>query len=415
LREPASEVRRALPFMLTGAVTGLMSLAMLIGVLLVVPLLLIGVGWFVLPTAIRGLRWTAGLDRRRVGAFTGTALPELYPSTEGSLLDQVRIALLDPSTRRDLGWLVVHGLSGTVLGLLSVALPLSALNALLVPSYWWAFPVDDPVTSPYPVTSWALALTMPLIAVAYAALALWLVPRLAKWQVSWARAWLAPTQAAQLTKRVSELAASRAAALEAHGAELRRIERDLHDGTQNRLVGVVMHLGIIERALRRDPESALPLILRAQDAADDALGELREVVRSIYPPVLSERGLDGAVAGLVAHCSVPCTLIAEAVPRVPAAVESAAYFVVAEALTNVAKHSGAEQAEVRMSMRRSAGSQEEMLMIEVSDDGVGGASETGGSGLRGIRRRVDAFDGRTELTSPDGGPTVLRVELPCGS
>src|SRR5690606_7642073 len=160
--------------MLTGAVTGLMSLAMLIGVLLVVPLLLIGVGWFVLPTAIRGLRWTAGLDRRRVGAFTGTALPELYPSTEGSLLDQVRIALLDPSTRRDLGWLVVHGLSGTVLGLLSVALPLSALNALLVPSYWWAFPVDDPVTSPYPVTSWALALTMPLIAVAYAALALWL-------------------------------------------------------------------------------------------------------------------------------------------------------------------------------------------------------------------------------------------------
>jgi signal transduction histidine kinase len=233
-------------------------------------------------------------------------------------------------------------------------------------------------------------------------------PWLARVQSRLARKVLSPPPGAQLAMRVAELTASRAAALEAHGAELRRIERDLHDDTQNRIVAVAMHLGIIERALRRDPGSALPLILKAQDAASDALEGLRSVVRSIYPPVLTERGLDGALADVIARCAVPATLTVTGLRRAPAAVESAAYFVVAEALTNVAKHSGATSCEVRLHGANG-------LSLEVWDNGHGGADDKNGTGLVGIRRRVAAFDGTASIDSPVGGPTVLRVELPYGS
>ncbi len=415
LRAAVGDTRSAVVFLLVNAATAFMSMLTLVGALLVVVLLPFGVGWFILPRAVLVLRWWAGVGRRRVAGFTDSAIPEHYQPLTGSLVDQLRTVVLDPSTRRDLAWVAVHALTGPMIGLLGVALPLSAVNAVLVPGYWWMVPEDDPVASPYPVTSWVAAAPMPLVGVVYAVLALVLVPRFASWQLAWARSLLKPTEAARLSERVSELSASRAAALEAHGAELRRIERDLHDGTQNRLVGVVMHLGIVERALRRDPESALPLVAEAQDSASQALGELREVVRSIYPPVLAERGLDGAIAGLVAHSSVPCTLTVDAVRRVPAAVESAAYFVVAEALTNVAKHSKAEKADVRISLRSPAGFEGEKLVIEVSDDGAGGAVGSEGSGLTGIHRRVSALDGRMDLTSPAGGPTMLCVELPCES
>ncbi|MCT2587722.1 sensor histidine kinase [Actinophytocola gossypii] len=317
-------------------------------------------------------------------------------------------SLRDPVLRRDLRWYAVHAVLGTFAGLVGFILPAAALNALLVPAYWWLVPADDPVTSPYPVTSWALAATMPLVAVGYTALAMLVVPPLARWYRSLTGRLLAVPADVRLAERVAELTASRAAALEAHGAELRRIERDLHDGTQNKLVAVAMHLGIVERALRRDPAGALPMVLRAQDATSDALAGLRDVVRSIYPPVLAERGLDGAVAGLIARCPVPCALTTIGPRRAPAAVESAAYFVVAEALTNIAKHSGATQASVVLTRA-------DTLTIEVHDNGHGGADENLGTGLSGIARRVAAFDGSTTVTSPPGGPTLLRVELPCGT
>jgi signal transduction histidine kinase len=400
-----ADVRRALPFLASGLLTGLVSLLLVpvaLGVLLI--------GWPALPAATRELRWWAGLERRRLRGFTGRPVTQHYPPLDGPLPDQIKAVLTDPSARRDLAWLAVHGLTGTVLGLIAIGLPLGAINAMLVPLYWWALPADRPVTTLYPVTSWGRALAMPLIALGYAALTLLLVPRLARWQAAWSRALLSPAAGVGLRAQVAELTASRAAALEAHGAELRRIERDLHDGTQNRLVGVVMHLGIAERALRRDPDAALPLLLRARNAATDALAELRDVVRTIYPPVLAERGLDGAVAALVARCPVPCTVTSNGLRRAPAAVEAAAYFVIAEALTNVAKHSGAQRTEVRLSTRG-----DETLVIEVVDDGHGGADEAAGGGLLGIRRRIAALDGHTELASPPGGPTLLRAELPCGS
>jgi signal transduction histidine kinase len=400
-----ADVRRALPFLASGLLTGLVSLFL-------VPVAVLGllIGWPALPAATRELRRWAGLERRRLRGFTGRPITQHYPPLDGPLPDQIKAVLTDASARRDLTWLAVHGLAGTVLGLLAIGLPLGAINAMLVPLYWWALPADRPVTTLYPVTSWGRALAMPLIALGYAALTLLLVPRLARWQAAWSRALLSPAAGVGLREQVAELTASRAATLEAHGAELRRIERDLHDGTQNRLVGVVLHLGIAERALRRDPDAALPLLLRAQSAATDALAELRHVVRTIYPPVLAERGLDGAVAALVARCPVPCTVTSNGLRRAPAAVEAAAYFVIAEALTNVAKHSRAQRAEVRLSTQA-----DETLVIEVLDDGHGGADQATGSGLLGIRRRMAALGGHIELASPPGGPTLLRAELPCGS
>lgn len=388
MRDRVRAVWRAGLFLLHGAFTGFLALFTLP---VLVVLVLVN-----RPIALRLVHVWTSHERKRVAAFTGEPFPEVAPP------EQLGAA------RREIVWFVTHALVGAVVGLLGATLPLAAVNAALVPTFWWLLPEDDPVASPYPVTSWTGAAFMPLLAVGYAAASLWVTPWLARVQSRWARSMLSPPPGTRLAMRVAELTASRAAALEAHGAELRRIERDLHDGTQNRIVAVAMHLGIVERALRRDPVAALPLVLKAQDAASDALAGLRNVVRSIYPPVLAERGLDGAVAGLIARCAVPTTLTTTNLGRAPAAVESAAYFVVAEALTNVAKHSGANRCEVRLTGVNP-------LVIEVWDDGHGGADEAAGTGLVGIQRRVAAFDGTASVDSPAGGPTLLRVELPCGS
>jgi signal transduction histidine kinase len=260
-----------------------------------------------------------------------------------------------------------------------------------------------------PVDSTPTAWLAVLIGLGYAAVGMVVVPPLGRWYARSSARRLAPPEPS-LVERLAEVTATRAAALEAHGTELRRIERDLHDGTQNRLVAVVMHLGMVERALQRDPGAALPLVRTAQDAAGDALAGLREVVRHIYPPVLADRGLAGAVATLVARCPIPGRLEDGPLGRAPAAVEAAAYFAVAEALSNAAKHSGAEHVVVRLRTAHA------VLHVEVRDDGSGGAeaaeAQGTGTGLTGIRRRVAAFDGRTELVSPPGGPTVLRIALP---
>jgi signal transduction histidine kinase len=391
MRQRIDDLWLALRSLAPAAVTGFGSLLALPLVALAVALALVSPGRRLLAaTALRG--W-ADAERDRLDVARA--------HSEDT-------SLRDPVVRRDLAWLGVHATLGMLVGVVALALPMGAVSAALVPAYWWMVPVDDPVIATYPITSWGLALLSPVVGAGYAVVAAYALPPLARWYRSLARRVVAVPADNRLAQRVAELTASRAAALEAHGAELRRIERDLHDGTQNRLVAVAMHLGIVERALRRDPAEALPMVLRAQDAAADALAGLRDVVRSIYPPVLAERGLDGAVAGLIARCPVPCALTAVGPLRAPAAVESAAYFVVAEALTNIAKHSGATRASVVLS-------REDKLVIEVRDDGHGGADENSGTGLAGIRRRVAALDGTAAITSPAGGPTLLRVELPCGS
>ncbi|MEU0572852.1 ATP-binding protein, partial [Nonomuraea sp. NPDC005983] len=177
----------------------------------------------------------------------------------------------------------------------------------------------------------------------------------------------------------------------------------------NRLVGVVVMVAAARRAMERDPAAARPAMERAQAAAEQALAELREVVRGILPPILEDRGLSGALSALAADCAVPCRVTSGDLRNVPISVAATAYFAVAEALTNVSRHSGASsaQVEVRQSGRT--------LRILVTDDGKGGAAEDAGTGLAGIRDRAEAHDGTVSLASPAGGPTTLAVELPCAS
>ncbi len=206
--------------------------------------------------------------------------------------------------------------------------------------------------------------------------------------------------------RIERLRASRDAAVDVQEAELRRIERDLHDGAQARLVALGMSIGMAEEKFRTDPEGAMVLLAEARGDAKQALEELRDLARGIHPPILTDRGLEAAVAALVRRGPVPVTLSAD-VPRRPSpAVETAAYFVVAEALANAIKYADADRIDIRMRLADGT------LVAEVEDDGKGGANPAG-NGLTGLEQRVRALDGTLRVESPDGGPTTVRAELPC--
>jgi signal transduction histidine kinase len=210
-------------------------------------------------------------------------------------------------------------------------------------------------------------------------------------------------------RRVAQLETSRAAAVDSAEAERRRIERDLDDGAQQRLVALAVGLGDARERLEVDPEGGRALVAEAHEEAKAALKEIRDLVRGIHPVILEDRGLDAALSAIVARASVPVRLDIDVAERPSAAVESTAYFVVAEALTNVARHAEATSATVTIAR---AG---DRLVIEVRDDGRGGANPEAGTGLRGLRDRVMAHGGTMHVVSPPGGPTTLLVELPCGS
>ncbi|MET9632849.1 sensor domain-containing protein [Lentzea sp. NPDC006480] len=390
----------ALVYLATGLLTAIaawLALGVLLLSVVVLPLL---------PITAPVIRRIVDFDRQRLARYTGVVVPSAEP-LDGPWLHRAQRVLADPGSRKEGTWLISHALLGTLFGAVAIGVPGALLQQPFVPLIWWAIPGGFENSFGVHVDSWPKALLSVPIGIVLA-LILTQLPRLADLDARWARNLLAPPRAS-LEKRLAEVVATRAAALQAHGAELRRIERNLHDGTQNKLVGVVMMLGIAERTLQQNPDSALQALLRAQDAAGDALEELRNVVRSIHPPVLDDLGLDGAIQALAARCPVPCVLQAEHLGRLPAAVEAAAYFAVAEALTNVAKHSGAKHAWV------SLGVDGRQLTVLVHDDGKGGADEKQGTGLEGIRGRVAALDGTVDVSSPSGGPTVLTVVLPVGN
>ena len=243
---------------------------------------------------------------------------------------------------------------------------------------------------------------------------LWLAPNLARWlaalDLAIARPMLGETRGEVLSPRVTELEQTRAGVIDAADAERRRIERDLHDGAQQRLTSLALNLGMARSAMGDDtsPETR-KAIAEAHDEAKQALAELRSFVRGLHPAVLDERGLDAALSGIVARSTVPTSLHVVLAERPPRTLEAVAYFVVSEALTNIAKHSGATAAAVRVS------SDGRRLVVEVSDNGHGGASQGTGSGLSGLAHRVAAVDGTLDVNSPAGGPTVLRAEMPCAS
>ncbi|GAA3908019.1 sensor histidine kinase [Streptomyces lacrimifluminis] len=375
---------------------------------------LVGAGLLMAPAVLRALHALAGRERDRLGRRGPEVIAPEPPPT------RLRLALVDPTTRRELRWLARHATLGFLLGLLGVLLPLLAVRDSLFPLYWKLLPANTTATSVGVgnAHAWPDALAVAMLGVGWVAIILGLGPGMARAQDRPGRLLLAAGPETDLSLRVAELTATRAAALDAHAAELRRIERSLHDGTQNRIVSVTVLVGAARRMVARDPAGADELLERAQSAAEQALAELRTVSRSILPPVLDDRGLAGALTGLAAECAVPCRVDVDVPERCAASVEATAYFVIAEALTNIAKHSGATSATVTA---RSRGGR---LLLRVEDDGRGGAGGTsqafgsggadGGSGLAGIRRRIAAHDGTFSLTSPPGGPTTLKAELPCG-
>jgi signal transduction histidine kinase len=222
-----------------------------------------------------------------------------------------------------------------------------------------------------------------------------------------ARGLLGPTRSA-LARRVERLEVTRARAMDAAAAERRRIERDLHDGAQARLVALAMDLGMAKEKFASEPSAAMALVDEAHREAKLALAELRDLARGIHPAVLTDRGLDAALSALAARSPVPVEVRVELAGRLPEAVEVIAYYVVAEALVNVARHAEATEATVRVVRERGG----RVAVVEVADDGRGGAEPGAGTGLRGLADRLGGIDGRLTVSSPPGGPTVVRAELP---
>jgi signal transduction histidine kinase len=270
------------------------------------------------------------------------------------------------------------------------------------PWRWLCWLLRDPATwrdLSWVVTSTAVSWVLPL--------ASWACPRLLHRYGQLARALLGPAGRATMTLRIRHLAQTRADTIDAGAAELRRIERDLHDGAQARLVAMGMTLDAMGQLLAEDPAAAQALLAEARQSSAQALAELRDLVRGIHPPVLADRGLAEAVRALALDLPLRVHFASELDGRPPAAVESAAYFAVSELLANVSKHACAAQAWV--DLRHDGG----MLRVSVADDGAGGADPAAGSGLAGLERRLAAFDGLLAVSSPPGGPTVVNMEIPC--
>jgi signal transduction histidine kinase len=313
--------------------------------------------------------------------------------------------------RRDLAWLVTQVATGLPAGTFALLCLGNLLLTLVDTVGWWAFPASDPprlLLLGVPIDSWASALTINLAQLLLlAVLAAIALPPLARVHARCCLAVLAPSPAVQLAARVTELTRTRADVLQAHGAELRRIERDLHDGTQARLVAIAMRLAVAGESLPQDPDAAAALVGQARAETEEAMTELRSVIRTIYPPVLADQGLVGALSTLATRAGVPTRIDIGELGEVPAALEAVAYFAVTEALANIARHSRATKAAVHVT-RNGA-----MLSAAITDDGTGGADASQGSGLDGIRRRAAALDGIMKISSPPGGPTTITVELPC--
>ena len=284
----------------------------------------------------------------------------------------------------------------------------AALALITLPAYSFALPRGGPVLGGQVVRGPGQLAGAVVVGLLVLLAAPWVTQALALLDGAVAGRLLGPGRRADLTARIGELETSRAQVVDAAEHERRRIERDLHDGAQQRLVSLAMELGRARAKFGTDPQAAEEIVGQAHDQAKEALSELRNLVRGVHPPVLSDRGLDAALSGLAARCPVPVNVRVELPERPPAALEAIAYFVVAEALTNIAKHAHAAHAEVSVS--RSG----DLLLVVITDDGTGGA-DPAGQGLSGLAARVAGVDGRLSVISPAGGPTSIEAALPCGS
>ena len=373
-----------------------------------IPLFLIGL--VVLWVTVLLVRGMAVMERARAALFFDVDLPgrprELVG--EGSALRRGWRRLSSRGTWKEIAYCLLLLPIGTVFFSLVVTLWSVALAGVLLPAYGYALPGGE-------VASWLHWSSSAEVWTGFAVgvLALLAAPAvtrgLADAELALVRALLTPSGAELLTAKVSSLTESRARVVDAADAERRRIERDLHDGTQQHLVSLAMNLGMAKEKLDSDPEAARQLVADAHQQAKDSITELRNVIRGVYPAVLTDRGLDAALSALAARSPVPVRLQVDLPRRPNPTAEAIAYFVVSESLTNVARHSGARSATVYVEQSG------DRLKLAIVDDGRGGAVEAAGSGLTGLRDRVAAVDGRFTLTSPPGGGTTIAVEVPCES
>jgi signal transduction histidine kinase len=353
------------------------------------------------------VRGFGALQRARFRAVLGVGIPAPPGGGDGAWpLWPIR-ALRAPATWRQLGYHLLAMTGGVAGGALVAACWSAPLLAVYLAGVW------DVGRRP----GIGLGLGAVVAAVAMLAAAPWVARGVARADEAAARALLGPSRGEELAVRVESLARSRAEIVAATDAERRRIERDLHDGAQRRLVSLAMQLGMARASLGDDvPEQLRQVVEQAHDEATEALAELRQLVRGLHPAVLDDRGLDAALSGIAATAPLPVRLRVDAGPRCAPAIEAVAYFVVSEALTNVAKHAEATRAEVTVERLG------DRLRVVVADDGRGGATVNGagpgadgGTGLLGLAQRATAVDGTLAVDSPPGGPTRITVELPCGS
>lgn len=372
-------------------------------------LLLLALGLWLSPRAVADLRalitrvapslqrWTRegnwGILLVPVTSF-GLTIFGVRPWTVAAIVAAIVITIRWPRLAADLVPLVLVVFAVYGFMLVSRWVPGPRALAMPQPTQFGAVPVDSSQTS----------LLAGVEASALLALGAWLFPRTIG---AHARAKTATGHEVELAGRVQRLTETRDHALDAAAAELRRIERDLHDGAQTRLVALGMNLRALERMLPASPEAARALAAEAMETSARALSDLRQLVRGIYPPVLADRGLGHAVRALALDTALPVELDVDLPGRLTAPVESACYFAVAEALANAVKHSGARRIHVRIEHA------DDLLRMEVADDGIGGADPAGGTGLRGVERRLGTFDGILAVSSPPGGPTMIAMEVPC--
>ncbi|MFI1920245.1 sensor histidine kinase [Nocardia sp. NPDC020380] len=407
------QVRRDLVYLLPGLAVGLASFIPLIcGSLLGLGTVVIWVGLPLLVVTLGLARGFAAIERFRVAAVTGHPLPPArYTGGSGRGLQRLWTILKDRQYWRDLA----HGVLVMPLSVftwsITVVWVTAAVAGTLYPLYGWAIPqypdskgLSD-LVGVHGLAADILANT--LLGLVFLATGPRVLRALAALHTGFARLLLTDETAA-LRERTEHLTASRSAAVQAEAQTLRRVERDIHDGPQQRLVRLTMDLEAARRRMNDNPEAARTLVDEALEQSREALTELRAVSRGIAPPILIDRGLPAALTAAAARCPVPTTLECDLADgrRLPESVENAAYFVVSEALTNVAKHARADSCVVGVTTDATG------LWLRVTDYGVGGAHIGKGHGLAGLADRLAGVDGRLDVHSPAGGPTVLTAEIP---
>lgn len=373
------------------------------------PLFLLGIPFAWLTFV--AVRWMASVERHRIGALIAPITDPVPPLTSNGWWKGLLERLGNGARWREYGYCLASLPLGVIAYVVVTSLWSGSLALLVLPALVGLLPGDSAKFYLFEASAnsggpWILSIVGLLGVLVVAP---WATIGVSKLQWSIADALLGPTAKERTSLQVSRLESSRAAAVDSAESERRRIERDLHDGAQQRLVALAANLGAARGKLDTDPEVGRTMVAAAHDEAKAALAEIRDLVRGIHPVILEDRGIDAALSAVVARSPVPVELDVQLTERPPATIESAAYFVVSEALANVARHSEATRAAV--SIANASG----RLVVEIRDDGRGGADASLGTGLQGLRDRVAGLGGTMHVISPQGGPTTISVELPCGS